>query len=339
MNKRKRIVIVAVTVAAAGVVLAWWLAGQRSPEDGELTLYGNIDIREVRLAFNDSERIVSLAAHEGDRVTAGQELGRLDTERLQAQVDYAAAQVAAQQQVVAKLVAGSRPQEIRKAAADVAAAAAEAHLAALHYQRAARLFAQNAVSRQDRDDARAASQAAGARLDAAQQALKLLQIGPRTEDIAAAKHSLDATKAQLALARRALADATLKAPAAGIVENRILEPGDMASPQTPAYTLALTGEMWVRAWVDEPDLGRVQPGMAAWVTSDTRPGKRYPAVVGYVSPVAEFTPKSVETPEVRTALVYQVRVNICGSTEGLRLGMPTTVTLSTGAPDASCGRR
>lgn len=340
MNKRKRgIIAVIVVIVIAGIAAAiWWRAQQHADSSGALTLYGNIDIRQVQLAFNNSERIASLAAREGDQVVAGQVLGRLDTERLTAHVEYAAAQVATQQQVVDKLVAGSRPEEIRKGEADVAAAQAEAHLTDLRYQRAARLFAQRTVSRQERDDARAAAQAASARLEAAREGLKLLQIGPRAEDIAAAKHSLTAARAQLALARTALTDATLKAPSAGIIENRILEPGDMVSPQTPAYTLALTSEMWVRSWVDEPDLGRVHPGMAASVTSDTQPGKRYPAVVGYVSPIAEFTPKSVETPEVRTALVYEVRVNICGSTEGLRLGMPTTVTLSNAPPDPSCKR-
>lgn len=339
MTRRKRIaaLVVAAVVLAAGAAggWAWWHRGRVGSED--LTLYGNIDLRQVQLAFKGPERIAELDVREGDRVRRGEVLARQDTRELQSNVAYARAEVAAQRSVLAALEAGSRPQEIRKAAADVRAARARSHLAALRETRTGKLYRNGMVSRQEYDDARAAAQSADAGLDAARQALQLLRAGPRREDIEAARSRLKAYRAQRDLASERLADATLRSPASGVIENRILEVGDMASAQTPVYTLALTGEMWVRAYVDESALGRVHPGMAARVTSDSYPGRHYAAVVGYISPTAEFTPKSVETPEVRTSLVYELRVNICGAHHGLRLGMPVTVTLRPGAPKpASC---
>lgn len=136
------------------------------------------------------------------------------------------------------------------------------------------------------------------------------------------------------MARKALADASLYAPDNAIIQERILEPGDMASPQRPVYTLALTDPLWVRAYVQGPDLGKLKPGMRAEVSTDSYPGKRYRAWVGYISPTAEFTPKSVETTEVRSSLVYQVRIFVCSPQNELRLGMPATVTIPLGQPAA-----
>ncbi len=242
--------------------------------------------------------------------------------------------------------AGSRPEEIRKARADVDAAAAEAQNAERIDRRLQDLLAKKVASQQDADDARAAADAAQARLKAAREALALALAGPREEDKAAAKATLRAYEAQLALARRELADAQLYAPSDGVIQNRILEPGDMASPQKPVFTLALTSPLWVRAYVDEPDLGKISPGMEAAVTTDSYPDERYRAWVGFISPTAEFTPKSVETREVRTHLVYEVRVFVCNARDELRLGMPATVHIAldqprpptaSGAPDRCRG--
>ena len=163
-------------------------------------------------------------------------------------------------------------------------------------------------------------------------------MGPRAEDVAAAVATLKANEAALALARKQLADATLYAPADGVIQDRILEPGDMASPQLPVFTLALTDPVWVRAYVQGPDLGKIHHGMNAEVTTDSYPGKRYRAWIGFISPTAEFTPKSVETTEVRTKLVYQVRVFVRNPQDELRLGMPATVTIPLDQPQPGrCG--
>jgi len=160
-------------------------------------------------------------------------------------------------------------------------------------------------------------------------------LGPREEDIAAAKATLQANEGDLALAKRELADAKLYAPTNGIIQNRLLEPGDMASPQKPALTLALDDPLWVRAYVPETDLGKIRLGMKAEVTTDSFPGKKYDGWVGFISPTAEFTPKTVETTEVRTRLVYQVRVFVRNPQGELRLGMPAVTTIPLSQPEAA----
>ncbi|OIQ66824.1 p-hydroxybenzoic acid efflux pump subunit AaeA [mine drainage metagenome] len=136
---------------------------------------------------------------------------------------------------------------------------------------------------------------------------------------------MDADRAALALAQRELADTVLRAPAAGVVEDRIVEVGDMASPQTPVYTVALDNPVWARVYLPETELGRVRPGMRAQISSDSFPGKAFAGWIGFVSPTAEFTPKSVQTPDLRSELVYRVRVFACNPQGLLRLGMPVTV--------------
>ncbi len=326
MNKKPLIILPLVIAAAAGAY--WWMRSSEAPHsESELTLFGNVDIREVNLAFRATERVAELLVEEGDRVEPGQVLGRLHSEKLQAAVDAAQAQVAAQEQALAALKAGSRPQEIRRARAQADALEARARTAQITFERQQKLARQKLASPEDLDQARAAADTAEAEAEAAEQTYALAVAGARAEDIAQAEAQLEARRANLTLAREQLADATLKAPAAGIVRERILQPGDMASPQSPALTLALMNPLWVRAYVPEPDLGRVVPGARAQVTTDSFPGKVYQGWVGFISPTAEFTPKNVQTQELRTRLVYQVRVLVCSPEQELRLGMPATVTI------------
>jgi len=334
-NKKPLPILVVLLLIAVGAGIAWWHQRQNGETTGDtLVLHGNIDIRQIQLAFNGSERIATMPVREGERVTAGQVLGTLDTQRLQHTVDAASEQVAAQQAVVDRLHAGSRPEEISKARADVEAARANADNARRTADRLATLLGRKLISNEEADNARAAATAAEAQTKAAQEALNLALAGSRKEDIAAGEATLASLQAQLALAQRALADATLRAPADAVVENRILEPGDMASPQTPVYTLALTDPVWARVYVGETDLGKLHPGMRARIETDSYPDKAYAGWVGYISPTAEFTPKSVETREVRTDLVYQVRVYACNPGDELRLGMPTNVTIDLRQPAA-----
>ncbi len=293
-----------------------------------LVLYGNVDIRDVQLAFNGSDRIVRMLVKEGDRVSEGQLLAELDTRRLKAAAVRAGAQVDAQNEVLTRLVNGTRPEDIRKARADLEVVRAELENARETSARRRALAAKKAGSKQDADDAQAAAATAEARLAAAQAILDLAVAGSRREDIDEARATLAALQAQRESARIELADAALHAPAAGVIQERLLEPGDMASPQKPVFTLALTDPVWVRAYAAEPDLGKIRPGMAAEVETDSFPGKRYPAWVGFISPTAEFTPKSVEVRQLRTRLVYQARVFVRNPADELRLGMPATVRVS-----------
>ena len=333
--KRVRIVILVLLVSGMAAGFWFWQHRELGAAEDRLHLFGNVDIRQVQLAFNGNERIAALLVEEGGRVKTGQLLARLDTQRLEPKAASREAQVQAQRQVVARLEAGNRPEEVRKAKADLEAAKADLENAELTYKRVILLTTQGVDTPQRKDDARAALDVAKAREAAASEAYDLMVLGPRKEDIAAAKATLQAYEADLALARRELADAQLYAPTSGVIRNRLLETGDMASPQKPVFTVALDDPVWVRAYVPETDLGKIRSGTKAEVTTDSFPGKRYPAWIGFVSPTAEFTPKSVETPEVRTKLVYEVRVFVPNPQGELRLGMPAEVTVPLNQPQSS----
>ena len=335
MQRKTFLITIAVLALGAAGAAAWYFTNHRAANTAGLVLFGNVDIRQVQLAFNGSERIAQMQAREGDVVRKGQLLATLDTVRLAHSVDLQQAQFASQQQVVSRMETGSRPEEIAKAQADAEAARIAADNATHTYQRLQELVSKHFVAQQQADDALATADAAQAKYRALQETLKLVQIGPRKEDIAAAKAMLQADQAALEVARKALADASLYAPDNAIIQERILEPGDMASPQRPVYTLALTDPIWVRAYVQETGIGKLKPGMRAEVSTDSFPGKRYRAWVGYISPSSEFTPKSVETTEVRSSLVYQVRIFVCNPQGELRMGMPATVTIPLGGPAAT----
>jgi membrane fusion protein YbhG len=324
----RRILIVAMLVImAAGGTIWLWKSYHRGKAETSLVLYGNVDIRQVQLAFNGNQRIANILVNEGDRIKKGQLLATLEKQRLEALVGSRKAKVAAQMQAVDRLEAGTREEEIRKDRADVEKAEAEAKVAEITANRVRYLTKKGALSQQKEDDTIADLDAARARLKAAKEVLELAIAGPREEDIAEAKATLKAYEQDLALALRELADADLLAPLDGVIENRLLEPGDMASPQNPVFTIAITDPLWVRAYVSETDLGKIRLGMKAEVRTDSFPGKHYDGWVGFISPTAEFTPKTVETREVRTKLVYQVRVFVHNPEGELRLGMPAVVTI------------
>lgn len=331
MNKKLFAIPVVLVVAGAAV----WL-GTRNPSDNasDLVLHGNMDIRQVELAFNASGRIDQVLVHEGERVQKGQLLAKLDTTRLQLALRQVRAQADVQRSQVAKLKAGSRPEEIRQAAAERDAAQAAVHEARQIHERQLNLVARQFISQQQADSAKNTLDGAQQRLKAAEEVHRLALIGPRQEDIAAAEAGLAAQEAAVAGLERDIAEGELHAPDAGIVQNRVLEPGDMASPQKTVFTLALTDPVWARVYLPEPALGRIPPGARATITSDSHPDRKYAGWVGYISPAAEFTPKSVETQELRTSLVYQARVYACDGGEQLRQGMPVTVAIAYDQPPA-----
>ncbi|MHB9020398.1 MAG: efflux RND transporter periplasmic adaptor subunit [Halothiobacillus sp.] len=326
MAARLRIVIL-LLIIIGGSTAAWFYWQNIHPGAGRsaLTLYGNIDLRQVNLAFNDAARITQIKVQTGDKVQPGEIIATLDPRRYEAALAAAKAQLAANQAVLEKLIHGSRPEDIDRLRALVAADQANLTEKQLTFNRIQHLAEQKMAAPQDRDTARAARDATAAQLKADQASLKLAVIGSRVEDIDQARAAVDAAKAQVQNAQINRDDAVLKAPAIGIVRNRILEPGDMASPARPVIALALTDPIWARVYVDESDLGLIREGLPATLTSDSFPGKTFTGWVGYVSPSAEFTPKTVETTTVRTDLVYQARIYACNPNNQLRLGMPVSV--------------
>ena len=335
MTKVLRVLVVLVVIGAAAGGYWYWRTLSRTTNDKLLVVFGNIDVRQVELAINDNERIAEVLVEEGDRIKKGQLLAKLELERFDLAVARAKAQIEMQTQVVARLEAGSRKEEIAKARADLLSAQATVRDAETTYNRNVALLKREAATQQVVDDTKAAFESAEAREEAIKATLDLVVAGPRKEDIAEARALLHRYEVELAQAQHDLEDAYLYAPAAGVVEDRILEVGDMASPQKAVYTMALTDPVWVRAYVSEPDLGKIYEGMKANVITDSFPDKEYEGWIGFISPMAEFTPKPVETRELRTKLVYQIRVFAKNPNNELRLGMPATVKIPLDQPRPS----
>ncbi len=324
MKKRIKIALILAIAVGVGLVVKFKLAESGTAE-GPLTLYGNVDIRQVALGFRTSGRIESMAFEEGDSVSTGNLLAALDKGPLEDSLALFKAQVAVAEASVAKLEAGSRPAEIAQAKAMVAERET-AHLNAEQaLKRQLELVKSGAASKQAVDDIQAQHDTATARLRSANEALALVLEGPRIEDIAISHADLEAARAKVAQAERQLGDAELKSPSDGIILTRVLEPGAIVGTGATVYTLSLKAPIWVRSYIAEPNLGRIHPGMAVEVFTDSRPDHPYEGQIGFISPVAEFTPKSVETEELRTDLVYRLRVIIKLPDDALRQGMPVTV--------------
>ncbi|MBP3730651.1 MAG: efflux RND transporter periplasmic adaptor subunit [Mailhella sp.] len=313
-------------LAAAISVWGWqYMKTQQQTEHStEIRLYGNVDIRQISLAFELSGRITDMFAEEGDAVKKGQSLASLDVRTLELQAEKTAAEIAAQEQLLLKLRNGSRIEEIARAEAALETAQASLEQAVRNEQRLTKLRRQNSVSQMDLETAQTALRVARGQKEEAKQTLALLQAGSRSEDIAMAAAQLKAARASLALIQHSIAQGELTAPADAIVSSRLLEPGDMASPASPVFLLSLMSPKWIRAYVTETQLGKIRPGMAAIIQTDSFP-EAIPGSIGYISSTAEFTPKSVQTEELRTALLYEVRVVAKDPRNILRLGMPVTV--------------
>lgn len=324
---KKRILTFAIVLLIIGGAVFAWM--QHTDQDENLLrLYGNVDIREVQLAFRQPGRVTQVLFDEGDFVAAGTRVATLDAQPYQEALAAARASVQVAQAELAKMQHGLRPQEITQARETLRQAQALAHRAERDYARARKLLPSKASSQQDVDSTRAARDQAVAGVKAAKAALSQAEEGFRKEDIAAAEAQLAAALAARDQAATALADTELFTPSDGTVIARIREPGSMVASQNAIYSLSLDHPVYVRAYISETVLGRIAPGTPVRVRSDSSK-KTYHGQVGFISPRAEFTPKTVETTELRTDLVYRLRIVVSDADPALRQGMPVTVEANT----------
>lgn len=291
------------------------------------TLYGNVDIREVSIAFRVGGRVSEISVDEGAEIKVGAVLARLDSEPLQNNVHQAEAQLAGVQARNAMLHSGYRKEDVQQARAKLQAAQVAALEAKRQWQRQQALMPEAATTRRALDESQSRHEQAQANVLALQEQLRLLRKGFRAEEIAESDAQLQQAQANLAGAKLALADSVLTAPSSGIILTRAIEVGSMVQAGSSAFTLSLTEPVWVRAYVAEPQLGRFNSGTQVTLSTDSRPQQPYHGIVGFVAPTAEFTPKNVETADLRTALVYRLRIVVNDPDRQLRQGMPVTVKL------------
>jgi HlyD family secretion protein len=330
MNRTRLIAIVAV---AALLITAFATNGFGlfRRHGGPLALYGNVDIREVDMGFRVGGRIGSISVDEGEKVVAGEELARLDTASIDAKFHQTDAAVAQSEADLAKLRNGNRPQDIAQGEARVASAEVALREAEQDVARRQGLVGPGAISKDLWQQTLATRDKARAQLDEARQALVLLRIGPRREDIHAAEAQLRAAQANRAGAATDRSDTRLITAEAGTVVTRAREPGAIVQGGETVLTISIDRPMRVRAYVSETDLSRISPGMRVEVTADGNP-KTYHGTIGYIAPKAEFTPKTVETADLRTDLVYRLRIIVSDPDDALRQGQPVTVAVVDARP-------
>nr|NJM00853.1 HlyD family efflux transporter periplasmic adaptor subunit [Desulfobacula sp.] len=392
--KKKQILIILLLLILTGT-LTFFIAFKGKTDPGTLRVSGNIEATDVELGFKIAGRMEECLAEEGDTVSKGAVLARLENmdqkiavalaesslDRANSvlaelvagsrpqEIDLSAARVAQARQALLELTRGSRAQEIETAAADLNTALASeksAHSqltqAKEDFDRFAGLLKQQTVSQRDFDlyrtqyeVAQNKAEEAGARVNAARQALSLRKEGPRIEQIEKAKAALAQAEAEYALtqagprqekidqaktmvdeakeklnqARQQLSYTELFAPMDGVVLSRSAEPGEFLNPSTPVLVLGDLAHPWLRAYINETDLGRVQLKDRVKVTTDSFPGKTYDGILSFISSQAEFTPKSVQTFEERVKLMFRIKIELANPDHELKPGMPADALIST----------
>jgi HlyD family secretion protein len=319
-----RLIILAVLVALA---VYGWRAGWFGSDDARQTIGGNVEVREVELAFRVGGRIASIAVDEGDTVKPGQLVARLDGAPFADAVASARAEIEVADAALTRQRNGNRPQEIAEAEAALRAAQAVAANADKEFARVSDLAAKGFVSAARVDATRAAKDSARAAIDEMRAKLSLLREGTRADAIAESAASRDAAQARQRRTATDMADTQLFAPSAGVVQTRVLEPGAIVGAGEPVLVLAITQPVRVRAYVPEPLLGKIKPGQQVAVVGSG--GRRWPGRIGNISPTAEFTPRTVETESQRADLVYRIRIIVEDPKGELRQGQPITVDLGT----------
>ena len=307
------------------------------PDSGVLRVSGNIEITDAEVSFKIAGRVVERSASEGESVKAGQSVARLDTSELAQEVALRSAEVRAAEASLAELVTGSRPEEIAQSEAVVRRMQADVARARADFKRLKKLYEQDNVSGQDYDAAKSAVEVTTAKLGEAQEQLRLVQKGPRIEKVERARAQLQQAKEALALAETRLGYATLTSPLTGVVLSHNIEPGEFVAPGTPIVTVGDLAHVWLRAYVDETDLGRVKVGQVVKVTADTYPDKVYEGRVSFIASQAEFTPKSVQTKKERVKLVYRTKITVDNPHMELKAGMPADARIVLDGAEASGG--
>lgn len=304
------------------VASGYMIYPKKQVNPSQIQVSGNIETTTVARGFKIAGHVAQRMVDEGEAVKKGQVIASLETADIQLEVANAKAQLLAAQAAFSQLANGARSQDILAAQAAEQSAKADKQNAAVEYQRMQQLFADSAVSAQDRDRSRTAYKMASARAEQAAQQLSVVIEGPRQEEIALAAAKVEQAKQQLELVKTRLTYAQITAPVDGMVLSKNIEAGEYVSPGTPVVTIGDLNQVWLKAYIAETDLGKVKLGQKVLVTTDTYRGKTYSGQIGFIASEAEFTPKNIQTSAERVKLVYRIKIVIDNAAHELKPGMP-----------------
>jgi len=309
------------TLAAAGAIAGPLLACGNSADRSPIHASGHIEATEVRLAAKVGGRLVTLPFWEGDGVKAGDVVARLDTTDAQNDLARATAELDGADARLRLLLAGTRVEDIQRAEAELARAEADLAGAVLDLNRLEGLADRGTATLKARDDARTRKAMIEKVVAADRAEVAKLKAGPRPQEIEQARAARAVAEATIAIIQQRISDATVPAPRDGVITSRATEPGEVLPPGALLYVLTDITHPWLTVYVDEPSLSRVHLGDAVTVRVDGR-DRDFAGKVTFVSPVAEFTPKNVQTPEERAKLVFKVKVGLDNPEGIFKPGMP-----------------
>ncbi len=306
------------------VFILLFLNGCFSDTEQKTKFYGNVDVRTVSLAFRVSGKIEGLYFNEGHKVKKGDILASLDDSLYKENLNQIDAQIQMQEAALSKLKKGYRVEEIQKAKASLEQKKIDMDRLEKEFKRVSNLYSENSLSEQNYDNAKAAYQSAKALYEYAKSSLTMLQNGYEKEDILSAQAKLNSLIAQKNIAQINLDDTKLSSSVDGTVITRVYEEGSIVNSSQAVFEIAKDEEYWVRSYMSEKYLGLIKIGDKALVYNDN--GKTYKGEVSFISPIAEFTPKTVQTQELRSDLVYRFRIILNEFDDSIKQGMPVTVT-------------
>jgi len=318
----KRILLIVIIAVIIGGLLYYLLARNKKEGNDFIKVSGNIETTEVNVGFKIPGRIVNLSVQEGDWVDHGKIVAKLDDEDLRHRIELAQATLNSAQAKLSKLLAGSRPEELREAEAVLYQAKSDLENKQAHYERMKPLFERGVIPKETLDNAEAGYKIAKASFQKATENYQLVKEGPRKEDIEDAKAQVEQARASLKLAETQLNYTVLYSPLSGVVLVKSSEMGEVVNPGTSVLTLADLENVWLKAYIPEMDLSKVKWGQEVIVTTDIRPKKEYKGKISFISSQAEFTPKSIQTEKERVTLVYRIKVDIPNPDRELKPGMP-----------------
>jgi HlyD family secretion protein len=331
----KRYILVFLIAAGIAGLLFYLFTREKEVGNASIKVSGNIEATEVDVGFKISGRIVSRSVDEGDWVEKGKVVATLDDEDLRQRLEVARATLKSAQARLAKLLAGSRPEEIREAEAGLQQAQFDFENKRANYGRIKPLFEKGVVPKDTIDNAEAAFKIAEASVQRAKETYQLVKEGPRKEDIEDAKAQVEQAQSSLRLTETQLSYTVLYSPISGVVLVKSSEVGEVVNPGTSILTLADIKNVWLKAYIPETDLSRVKWGQEVIVTTDLKPQKVYKGKISFISSQAEFTPKQIQTEKERVTLVYRIKVDILNTDRELKPGMPADgrILLTAATPD------